>query len=231
MTTTAMDVLGDPDLTDAVGIAMKAALSEARVSLPATVRSYDPATHEASVQPTLSRRAMDAAFASPLPVISRVPIVHPRTAGAAILLPIAPGDLVTLVFSDRALDTWKSSTGTLPVEPGSTRLHALPDCWAFIGGWPAAVPHVPAATLPGSLAIQVAPGTKVYIGNEAVDLLDLLDQFMTMFSFAVTGLLTSYQTHNHGASPANPPTDVANWVTALQTLQTLQTSLAAIKEP
>lgn len=149
---------------------------ELRVCLPARIETYDPDTHLASVQPLLMRAFYGYRQAQLLPIINRVPIVHPRTASALIRLPVAQGDLVTLIFSDRSLEAWIKGDGGA-VDPNDARQHHLSDAFAILGGYPEGA-SFPAAN-PDALEIIVADGTKITIGNGTDEVLQLAHDAFT----------------------------------------------------
>lgn len=143
---------------------------ELRVCMPARVVTYDADTYAASVQPLLRRRFYRAPRAVLLPIINGVPVTHPRTKSALIRLPVAAGDIVTLVFADRSLEAWLAGDGA-DVDPADTRQHHLSDAYAILGGYPRGDPSP--AQNPDALEIVVEPGTKVTIGNGTDELLQL----------------------------------------------------------
>lgn len=71
-----------------------------------------------------------------IPILAGVPLVMPRsqTTGFSLTIPIAVGDDVLVVFSDRSIDNWQS-TGKIspPAEKVTTRTHDLTDAVAIIG--------------------------------------------------------------------------------------------------
>lgn len=124
------------------------------VACPARVVSFDAVKQSCSVQPISSVRMSDTEIA--LPVLEDVPFCFPRAGGFTLSMPVAAGDIVTLFFSDRMLDTWRGSGRvSSPTDP---RSHALADAFAApIGVWPdGSLSSVPAAA--GTAAALVGPG-------------------------------------------------------------------------
>lgn len=106
------------------------------VCMPAAVVTYDSTTRRAVVQPLLKRKYAGKVDPVTLPRISNVPILQPRTATAQVRLPVAEGDIVTLMFTDRALDKWLQGNGSAR-DPERTRAHDMTDAVAILGGpWP-----------------------------------------------------------------------------------------------
>ena len=170
-------------------------MTDVRVSLPGKIESFN-ADRTATVQPMISRKFKGAAAGTKLPVIQNVPVVEPRTQKAIAHLPITKGDPVLLVFSDRAVGNLLGSSGAIPSLPLDVRQHDISDAVASLGGWPTLQEGV----TPGASAaagITVAEGTKIYLGNGSVELLDVLDQIITVFEDVATGVMTALTAHVH----------------------------------
>lgn len=127
--------IGDtPSLPQMIKDAIESRLAEVHTCMPAVINSYDDQTGYASVSPSLKRKYVANDELVNLPLILNVPIMHPRGGGALIKFKMKKGDPVTLVFSERSLDNWKKSGGS--VDPKDPRKHALSDAYAFPGGYP-----------------------------------------------------------------------------------------------
>jgi hypothetical protein len=95
--------------------------------------SFDAAKQSCSVQPISSVRLADTEIS--LPVLDDVPFCFPRAGGFTLVLPVAAGDVVTLLFTDRMLDGWRGSGRA--IAPTDPRSHALADAFAVpLGMWP-----------------------------------------------------------------------------------------------
>jgi hypothetical protein len=151
------------------------------VAIPGRVERYSSAQHQADVFPLITEKYADGEVLD-LPVITNVPVVMPATQGARITLPIAAGDTVLLIFSQRSLDNWLSEGGK--VNAGDTRMHSMSDGIAIPGLFsfkdvPTSGPELEltssqiamkdAATSPGQVKVS---GGKVAIGTKLVELLD-----------------------------------------------------------
>lgn len=156
-------------------------LTDVRVALPGTIESVvnDGTTRLVNVRPMLSVRYFGRDDVIDLPIIQRVPLVEPRTASAFISLPIKKGDCVVMLFSDRALENWIQSDGSIPVEPLDIRQHDLTDAFAILGGWPEKMTGNRPGENPDDLDIQVESGVKILIGNGADELLGLAHEAFT----------------------------------------------------
>lgn len=108
-------------------------------SMPGVIRSYDPETKTADIQPVLKvpiyePETGDPGEAEELPVIPNVPVSFPRGGGWHLSWPMEVGDHVTLVFSEAATGQWRT-TGELS-EPADVRRHCLGYPTAFPGAHP-----------------------------------------------------------------------------------------------
>jgi len=101
-------------------------LADVHTCLPGKIISFDGRT--AVVQPALSK-ALSSGETLAAPRIFSVPVHFPCGSGgrAVISVPLAPGDDVTLHFSERALENWLSGTDG---EPGDPRMFDLTDAFA-----------------------------------------------------------------------------------------------------
>ncbi len=204
---------------------------ELRVCLPGRIEQYDPDTHIASVQPLIKRRFYGRREAVLLPIINQVPIVHPRTGTALIRLPVASGDIVTLVFADRSIETWLQGNGT-ETESFDTRQHHLSDAYAILGGYPEG--NKCKAKNPKALEIEVKDGTKITIGNGAEELLQLASDAFTELrslidemSQAMTDIQQITVTGNLG-SPTGPPLNVASFILLKTNVEKIGTKVDTI---
>lgn len=118
-------------LLDALQDAIRASLAELNTCLPAVVLSYDAGSQKATVQPTVKRFYRDGTSPS-RPPITDVPVVFPAAGGGIISFPIAAGDTVMLMFSQRSLDKWLVSSGG-EVNPEDRRMHSFSDAIAIPG--------------------------------------------------------------------------------------------------
>jgi len=202
------------------------ALAETRVCLPAKIEGYNPDTHLASVQPLIKRKPYKRNKSVLLPIIDRVPVVFPRSGKALIRIPIAVGDIVTLVFSDRDLENWIGGNGEAK-DPLSTRIHHLSDAYAIPGGYSEGKPWN--AKNPGALEIQVLSGTKITIGNGTDELLQLAHDAFTELMNAATQLndtLTQIQaiTVTTSGVISGPPNNAALFATIATQVNTIITN-------
>lgn len=105
-----------------------------RVAIPGIIKSFDPATQTATVQPAISenvRQGQDDAKPTNLPLLTDVPCIFPRAGGYCLTFPVKEGDECLLVFSDMCIDGWWQSGGVQGQM--ETRRHDLSDASAILG--------------------------------------------------------------------------------------------------
>lgn len=83
----------------------KQMISEIHTAVPATIRSYNPDSGLASVQPAAKYRKPNGRSIE-YPVISGVPVMFPKSGDVSIAFPVKPGDGCLLVFAEKPLDYW-----------------------------------------------------------------------------------------------------------------------------
>lgn len=114
----------------AIRAAVQAALMQVHTAMPGIVKSFDPASQTATVQPALQREYVDLG-AMALPPVPKVPVLFLGGGGNALTFPVAPGDECLLVFSERAIDNWFQAGGVRDVS--DHRFHDLTDGFAIVG--------------------------------------------------------------------------------------------------
>jgi hypothetical protein len=87
-------------------------LTGVNTSFPAVVVDFD-GKNKISVQPCVMTQRVGAE-PEPLPVLQDVPVLFPGGGGFRMRWPIAPGDYVLVVCSQRSIDNWKQSGGVVP---------------------------------------------------------------------------------------------------------------------
>lgn len=120
-------------LADILQQAMDSVLSTVHTCLPGRIEKYDYVTQKAEVKPLLKRK-FDDGDEIELPVLTDVPVIMPRSSIASITFPIKKGDLVLLLFSERAIGDWLINGGM--VTPISERRFDLSDAIAIPGLYP-----------------------------------------------------------------------------------------------
>src|SRR5690554_8187991 len=80
------------------------ALDDVHTAMAARVEQFDPTTLRGEVVPLVKRKMEKDGEPVPLPPILDVPFWMPKAGPFVLRLPVRRGDVVLLVFSERALD-------------------------------------------------------------------------------------------------------------------------------
>ncbi len=157
-----------PTLAQVIRAAVQAHAADLRVAIPASVERVDLAKGLVDARPLVKDLVGDAGSLTPLsmPVITNVPVVWPGAGGFRLTFPIATGDTVLLVFSDRSLDVWLAKGGE--VDPGDPRRHALSDAIAIPGLRPFSDPWAGAAA--DGVTLGQEGGTQVRVKAGTIEL-------------------------------------------------------------
>lgn len=216
-------------LAKVIGDAFNEYAGELRVCLPGRIEKYDTETHLASVQPLIKRKFFGRKTSTLLPIVNRVPVMHPRTSSALLRLPVARGDIVALVFVDRSLEAWLQGDG-IETDTLDTRQHHLSDAYAILGGYPQGNKFSTAN--PNALEIQVKPGTKIGIGNGEDELIAIAFEAFSNLSTLASGLsltLAAIQsiTHTETGTITGPPLNAATFATLKTAVDNTKTAIDA----
>ena len=175
-----------PEFSDVVQTLIDASLIQVNVCLPAKIVKYNKETQYADVQVQLLQKYEDGTLVK-RPTVPNVPVKHPRglSGSAFIHMPLQPGDDVTLIFSQRSLDNWKTQGGMQ--DPADRRKFHLTDAYALIGG--SAMPDAFTPETDDSIEIVngqthavVHPNGKFEVKNDTAELMDILDQITEQVS-------------------------------------------------
>ncbi len=124
----------NPTLAKVIRSYVAAGAAELRVCTIGRIERFDPDKQVADVKPLLkdSVEGEDGQeIVESLAVIPNVPVHFPGGGGFAETWPVAPGDLCTLVFTDRSIDRWFSNGGE--IDPVDLSRHVLTGCTAHMG--------------------------------------------------------------------------------------------------
>lgn len=156
---------GGDELADLGALWRRQIELDLRVSMPAIVTAYDPATQTVTVQlglvPVMFVEDKEVPQA-PIP-LPGIPVIWPGTSSAYVTTPLLPGDTGLVVFSDRCISEWLRLGA--PTDPINGRTHALGDGMFFPGLRPKTDP----ITLPTDLTATVVEGPLVSLGRNAVE--------------------------------------------------------------
>lgn len=120
----------DATQTEILEAAKQGAAMDVRVSMPARIISFDPATKLAQVE-ILMQMVDEEGNAISYPPLVDCPCKFTRGGGFHAVHPYAEGDNGAVLFSDRCLDGWFESGKAAP--PMDYRIHSMSDAY-FIGG-------------------------------------------------------------------------------------------------
>ena len=95
-------------LGSAILISIVEALKEVNTVLPGIVEEYDADNRTATVRAAINVLMRDGSQRL-RPLVQDAPVVFPEAGGYSIRYPLAEGDSVLLLFSQRGLDSWKRS--------------------------------------------------------------------------------------------------------------------------
>lgn len=146
-------------LAEVINAATAASKVGLHVSLPGRVVGFNGITQTADVQVAVElplAQSDGSQTWEDLGTLFGVPIQYPSGGGFYMAFPLAPGDPVTLVFSDVATGEWFDGKGDGVARPADGRRHSL--------GY--------AVAIPGARPVQAAgpdPGAALVIGSELGD--------------------------------------------------------------
>jgi hypothetical protein len=220
--------LQTPSLPQVLAAALDAALEDVHTCSWGSVLSYDAASQTCSVQIIQRRPYTDEDGARqterPAPLLE-VPVLFMGAGAYSITWPLIPGDVVLLLFMERAMDAWHAS-GQTDVDAGDDRRHSLSDAIAV----PGLRSRKNKIDTPPSDAM-VLTGPKIQLGskNASNGVLTTSDgtAFIEALAYAIaqsaavpaqapgTAALTNlYNALTSGASPpTSPPTPGGAWPT------------------
>lgn len=171
-------------------------VAEVNVSLPGVVIDYDTTAQTATIRPVIREAFEDddeEIYVTEFEPIPQVPVCHWRAGGFTLHAPLAPGDFVTLVVSDRSIDEFMATGNTdntpqmlrrfdwsdavaIPMPPAPTPITGLSETDMFFGAEDGSVGV--AMTDAGTIRVEAA-------GDELLTtLIDLMDDLTT----ALTGM-------------------------------------------
>lgn len=200
-----------PELYQIIRDAIRENQLDVNTAMPGTVVSYDASTQLAEVQPSFKITYSNPIELVSRPVILDVPVVFPRSGGKGVCFPIAPGDSVLLLFSQRSLDDWIDQGGEVQVR--DVRLHNLTDAIAIPGFYPLSGVIDPAPPADATCVF----GNKILIGNSKAsdepmvlgdtlesNLNDLIDAIKLLTAAITTGVIITNPATGQSVIPTAP---------------------------
>ncbi|MGQ6179719.1 Gp138 family membrane-puncturing spike protein [Serratia sp. IR-2025] len=130
------------DDTEIFDLNYERARSGLRVSLPGTIKSFDPESVTCEVELSTFGLSATAKRGSTsvdrikgedgyYPVIQDIPVVFPRGGGCTLTFPVKAGDECLVIFSDRCIDFWWQNGETQ--NTSRTRSHSFSDAFVIPG--------------------------------------------------------------------------------------------------
>lgn len=152
-------------LTTLLRLAIGQAMLDIHTVLPGIIETYSPATRRARVIPAIGILLDDMTLME-RPPVTDVPVIFPSGGGLSLIYPLAQGDPVLLLFSQRGLDGWKQNYRHSP--PPASAPFALSDAIALAGfgslaTTPASATGASLQTDDGQTSVVVEPTGEVNI--------------------------------------------------------------------
>jgi hypothetical protein len=115
-----------PQLEEVLKNAIEQRLVQVHTSMPGVIAKYDAQKQICDVRPAIKRKYPSGEVVE-LPLLTNIPVAHPRAGKARIHLPLKEGDSVEICFSERSLENWNAKGGI--VDPEDPRKHHLSDAY------------------------------------------------------------------------------------------------------
>jgi hypothetical protein len=141
------------------------------VGMPGKVVSYNDVTQTAKIKPLFKRAVIDEdgnEAQEEIPEIPNVPVIFPRGGGFFFSVPLAKNDNVLLLFMDKSIDGFMTSSGTVDLEQVDLREHNLSDAVAIPGFFP--LKKAIKATLANDAVLGKENGTQLRATGDAVEI-------------------------------------------------------------
>lgn len=172
--------------TDIIRQAISSQICNIHTCLPAKIVSYDYTVQKATVQPLLSRRyknGTEEGDIQPIPEITNVPVIFPRSTGFSMHYPLNEGDNVMILFSERSMDEWLDVGGKLaPLDPRKFDLSdaiAIPGLYPFSDSSPAE-DNTTYTVQVGSAKLKIDPSGTFCFHGITEELMDILDSLFSL---------------------------------------------------
>jgi len=181
--------------TDIIRQAISSELCGIHTCLPATIVTYDYTVQKATVQPLLNRRYKDGTpqgDIQPLPEITNVPVIFPRTGNFSMHYPLNAGDNVMIMFSERSIDQWLTTGGQ--VTPNDPRKFDLSDAIAIPGLYPfseasPAEDNTSFTIQIGSTKLKLDPSGTFCFHGVSEELMNIIDELFSLISAITTTVI------------------------------------------
>jgi len=148
------DEEGEPDLSQVLEQASRAAAADLHVSAPCVLGPVDMADGTCQAKPVVGKAGEDAE-----PMLPDVRMLQLRSGDAYLQIPITAETAALLVYANRSLDEWSGSDGTKQVKALDPRTHDPTDA--------VALPFAPHEAESGAEDAIVLSHTDVRLGSAA----------------------------------------------------------------
>jgi hypothetical protein len=207
-----------PTLAQVLKRVIATRLADVHTAMPARVESFDAGKQMVNVKPLVKRNLLgddNTLITDDLPVINNVPVAFPSGGGFVLAFPLAQGDTVLLVFSERSIDQWKTKGGE--VDDKNTRNHDLSDAFAVpcVRALPQKLQGVSASKL--VLGKDSTPALQIHIDGTDIKIGSTATNYVAMANL-VQGRLDALATALNGWTPVSQDggaalkTALAGWV-------------------
>lgn len=146
--------------------AIRQSVKDLNFAAPGLVRGYDASKRRAKIQPALDVMLTDGSCVEQ-PVIADVPVLMPSGGGFVAHFPLAAGDAVMLLFSQRGMDAFKLAYGRSC--PDREVICDMKDAVA-IPGFGSLSPSLPASAADSLMLSTEDGGSYVSIGRSGITL-------------------------------------------------------------
>lgn len=142
---------------------VKKNLKGVHTAFPGVVTKFDPATCQASVQPSMKFKKPDGKTIN-YPQITGVPVVFPQAMGqkATIAYPIKPGDGCLVVVAEQSIDYWMYGQ-----ETETTLAFDMTNSICIVGLMPKSNPAMQSACDDDAVVVDVS-GTRITVKENKV---------------------------------------------------------------
>lgn len=194
----------NPDLEETLIAAFRAMSGEMRIAIPGYIIAQTGRTVSCSSSVPFRRQNEDTGLLEayqPSP-IAHVPVYWEEGSGSVRTRPLTVGQRCFLIFSDRALDTWKANVDGAPI---SMRRFDLADAFCLPGGRPPGDP-LPAGAFHDDHVVEYLPGAmKMRVGDkdasDPVSLSSLVDANFSSLAAAINVFVTAWNATQPGGGP------------------------------
>ena len=182
-----LKVIKTPTFAEFIKLAINKNMLELHTCIPGKIKEYDESKQKATVVPLLKKKFKDTnGTIANLPILNNVPVFNwsCNNRKTFIHMPLKTGDLGMIIFCDRSIDNYLSSSpqDDREVEPSyhdSPRHHDLSDAWFLPGILPfeISLQNISSSDIiikNDNFTISISPDGKITINNGTNELIETL---------------------------------------------------------